>query len=108
VSDRPWVTAAETCELVMALDATGLRTEARSLFGWVHFLRAPDGAYWTGMVFPEEIHFPDEQTTYTAAAVVLAADTLARRSPTSGLFRGEGLPRGLDPSPVSCCPAEAR
>jgi hypothetical protein len=107
VSDRPWVTAAETCELVMALDATGLHTEARRLFEWVHFLRAPDGAYWTGMVFPEEIHFPDEQTTYTAAAVVLAADTLARRSPTSGLFRGEGLPRGLDPSPVNCCPAEA-
>jgi MMP endo-(1,4)-3-O-methyl-alpha-D-mannosidase len=107
VSDRPWVTAAETCELVIALDSCGLGAEARRLFGWVQFLRDPGGAYWTGMVFPEEVHFPSEQTTYTAAAVVLAADALARRSPTSGLFRGEGLPRGLDPSPVKCCPAEA-
>jgi hypothetical protein len=101
------VTAAETCELVMALDFAGLSSEARRLFGWVQFLRAPDGAYWTGMVFPEEVHFPSEQTTYTAAAAILAADTLARRSPTSGLFRGEGLPRGLEPMTVDCCPAEA-
>jgi hypothetical protein len=107
VADRPWVTAAETCELVMALDCARLGAEARRLLGWVQFLRADDGGYWTGMVFPEEVHFPSEQTTYTAAAVILAADALARRSPTSGLFRGEGLPRGLDPSPVTCCPAEA-
>ncbi len=41
VSDRPWVTAAETCELVMALDAIGSHDHARQLFGWVQFLRAP-------------------------------------------------------------------
>ena len=29
VSDQPWVTAAETCELVMALDAIGLHDRAR-------------------------------------------------------------------------------
>ncbi len=29
VSDRPWVTAAETCELVMALDAIGAHNEAQ-------------------------------------------------------------------------------
>ena len=46
VSDRPWVTAAETCELVMALDAIGLQDRAHLLFGWVQFLRHDDGSYW--------------------------------------------------------------
>ena len=32
VSDQPWITAAETCELVMALDAIGLHDRARELF----------------------------------------------------------------------------
>ncbi|MGH9109773.1 MAG: prenyltransferase, partial [Acidimicrobiales bacterium] len=60
-------------------------------------LRLPDGTYWTGLVYPDEVSFPGgERTTYTAAAMVLAADALSRTSPASGLFRGEGLPAGLD------------
>ena len=39
VHDRPWVTAAETCELVMALDAIGEHTHAHELFASVQFLR---------------------------------------------------------------------
>ena len=37
-----------------------------------------DGRYWTGCVFPESVNWPVEHTTYTAAAVILAADALAR------------------------------
>ena len=33
VSDQPWVTVAETCELVMSLDACGRRTRRRALRG---------------------------------------------------------------------------
>ena len=44
VSDQPWVTAAETCELVMALDAIGETERAHELFRWVQFLRHDDGA----------------------------------------------------------------
>src|SRR5580700_7550237 len=32
VSDQPWVTGAETCELVLALDACGLRAQAAAMF----------------------------------------------------------------------------
>jgi hypothetical protein len=93
VSDRPWVTAAETCECVMAHDAAGEQGKALALFEWAQHLRRPDGSYWTGMVYPEEKTFPGaERSTYTAAAVVLAADALAGSNPTSGLFRGETLP----------------
>ena len=51
VSDRPWITAAETCEMVMALDAIGAHEQARVLFRSVQFLRAESGGYWTGSHF---------------------------------------------------------
>jgi hypothetical protein len=101
VADQPWVTAAETCELVMALDAVGLHDRAHEMFSWVQFLRHDDGSYWTGMNFSDErFHasgefFTAEQPTWNSAAVVLATNALGGRGPTAGLFRGEGLPAGL-------------
>ncbi len=101
VSDQPWVTAAETCELVIALDAIGADELARSLFTWVQFLRHEDGGYWTGANFAEERFsesgelYPVEQPTWNSAAVVLAANALGGVGPTAGLFRGEDLPTGL-------------
>ena len=86
VADRPWVTAAETCEAAMAYAAAGRADDARRLFGWAQHLRAADGSYFTGMVHPERVHFPGgERTTYSAAAVVLAADVLAG-GPAARLF----------------------
>ena len=92
VSDRPWVTAAETAELVLTLDVMGDRDRAWQLMRDVQFLRADGGGYWTGWVWPEDAFWPGEQSTWTAAAIVLAADALARHSPAQGLFRGAGLP----------------
>jgi hypothetical protein len=87
VSDRPWVTIAETCECTLAHLAAGRRDTALDLFTWAQAHRLDDGRYWTGMVYPELITFPDgEQSTYTAAAVILAADALDGTSPTAGLF----------------------
>jgi hypothetical protein len=87
VQDRPWITAAETCECVLAHLAVGDDDKAAQLFEWAQDLREDDGSYWTGIVFPENKHFPGgERSTYTAAAVVLAADALTRTSPASGLF----------------------
>jgi hypothetical protein len=103
VSSQEWVTAAETAECVIALDALGLDQAAHNLFVAAQGLRLPDGSYWTGMVYPEEVTFPDaERTTYTAAAVVLAADALSGATPASGLFRGDGLPAPLDLPESSC------
>lgn len=101
VSDQPWVTAAETCELVMALDAIGETERALDLFTWVQFLRHDDGSYWCGMNFDDERfdqpgeYFTADQPTWNSAAVVLAAHALGGDGPTAGLFRGEGLPVGL-------------
>jgi hypothetical protein len=88
VSDNQWVTAAETAELVLTLDAVGRRTDARRLLTSVQYLREADGSYWTGCVHPEEVHFPGhEHTTYTAAANLIAADALGGVTPAGGLFR---------------------
>jgi hypothetical protein len=96
ISDRPWVTAAEKSECVMALDSAGCRERAVDLLTWIQDMRATDGSYWTGRVHPQRVNFPGgERSTYTAAAVVLAANTLSDRGPTAGFFRGEGLPAGV-------------
>ncbi|CAN5575521.1 prenyltransferase [soil metagenome] len=87
VADRPWVTAAETCECAMAYLAAGDRDTATDLFGWAQQYREPGGRYWTGTVFPEEVRYPGgEQSTYTAAAIILAADALDGTGPAANLF----------------------
>jgi hypothetical protein len=87
VSDRPWVTVAETCECMLAHLVAGDRPRAEQLFTWAQQYREDDGRYWTGTVYPQEVHFPGgEQSTYTAASVVLAADALGGCSRASALF----------------------
>jgi hypothetical protein len=109
VSTNPWVTGAETCELVMALDGLGDARRAGSLFAATQHLRHPDGLYWTGFVFGDDVFWPDEQTTYTAAAVVLAADALSRTTAGSDIFRGDTLPAHPAPLAVGCgCVTDAR
>nr|BFE83186.1 hypothetical protein GCM10020093_057870 [Planobispora longispora] len=90
VSDQPWVTGAESCELVLALDALGERERALKLFADMQHLRHDDGSYWTGWQFVNEKWFPYERSAYTAAAVVLAADALLGRTAGAGVFRDAG------------------
>ena len=88
VSTSDWVTAAETAECVLALAAIGLTGEALELFGQTSRHRREDGAYWTGLAYPDEVTFPDrEVTSYTVAAVLLAADALTSSSGASAMFR---------------------
>ncbi len=92
VSTNDWVTAAETAECVIALDALGLTSEALDLFDLTGRHRRDDGAYWTGLAYPGPVTFPDrEATSYTAAAVLLAADALTSTSGASALFRHGAL-----------------
>jgi len=108
VATNDWVTAAETAECVMALDALGLDGAARELFASAQELRLPDGSYWTGLVFPDRVSFPSgERTTYTSAAIILAADALSSTTRAAGLFRGEELWAGLDLAEPHCSPAAA-
>jgi hypothetical protein len=102
VDTNPWVTGAETCELAMALDILGEGGRARDLVAGVQHTRHASGLYWTGYVVDDDVFWPDEQTTYTSAAVILAADALSRTTPGSGLFRGEALPEPPPALAVQC------
>lgn len=90
VADRPWATPAESSELAIAIDILGRRDEARSILADVEFHRDEDGGYWTGYVWPDEAVWPEEKTTWTAAAVILANDVVHDLTPASGLFREMG------------------
>ncbi len=101
VSANPWVTGAETCELVMALKAIG-DPRADQLFADMQHLRHDDGSYWTGFVFPDNVNWPAEQTTYTAAAVILAWDVLTGSTPGSGIMTGHQIGVEFDEIALEC------
>ena len=98
VSDQPWITTAETCECAIAYLTAGDTQKAESLFLWSQDMRQKDGHYLTGVVHPTKQSFPEaEKTTYSSAAVILAADAISQSSPASGIFTGRaGLPEIID------------
>ena len=104
VSDQPWVTVAETCELVLALDACGLREQAAGLLRAVRRYRHDDGSYWTGWQFANEARFPAERSSWTAAAVVLAADALIGFSSGAAIFRSPRRFSSGNPGPAQVGP----
>ena len=66
--------------------------------GWLRDMqhsRHDDGGYWTGWQFANQVMWPQERSSWTSAAVLLAVDALSG-GPTSELFCGNDLPRGLD------------
>lgn len=86
VVEEPWVTVAESCELVMALLAAGDHARAVELYSWLHQWRSEAGDYWTGYQFVENVLWPDERPTWTAGAVLLAADALTQHTAAARLF----------------------
>ncbi|MFP4477389.1 MAG: phenyltransferase domain-containing protein [Desulfatibacillaceae bacterium] len=76
VSDRPWVTMAETAECVLALCAAGRTAEAERLFDWLRDCRYEDGFHWMGITCPDSVIWPEDRTAWTTAAVILAGDSL--------------------------------
>ncbi len=86
VKEEPWVTTAETCELILALISVGERARAKTLFETVQSHANSDGAYWMGWQFEEQIFWPEETPSWTQAAVIIAADALYNTSAASQLL----------------------
>ena len=83
VSNEPWVTVAETAELVLALLSANRRTDAVTVFSTLLKVRDDQGVFWMGHQIDEDIVWPREQPSWTQAAVILAADALQGGSPAS-------------------------
>ena len=86
VSDQPWVTIAESCELTMACLAAGEKDKAAALFNNLARYQVEDGSWWTGYAFADDVMWPDERPTWTAGAVLLAIDALDKLTPAAGIF----------------------
>ncbi|MBT8342064.1 MAG: terpene cyclase/mutase family protein [Desulfatitalea sp.] len=89
VSDQPWVTVAETCELILALAAMGDHQKARILFRWICDRTFEDHTYWCGFNFPDMVVWPEEKITWNNAVVMMAVDALYHLTPSGVLFAHE-------------------
>ena len=94
VSDQPWVTMAETSELVLALQAMGKNNLAKIVFAWIQDCTFDDGSYWCGFTHPNMVIWPEDKITWTNAVVLMAADALHNLTPAGQLFNH----RSWDPS----------
>ncbi|WP_237058567.1 prenyltransferase/squalene oxidase repeat-containing protein [Microbulbifer sediminum] len=92
VNDEPWVTVAESCELTMALLAAGEQKRAAEIYRALHRWQDRDGGYWTGYVYRDDAVWPEEKTTWTVGAMLLAADALASLTAACDLFTTVSLP----------------
>jgi len=86
VSDRPWVTIAETSELVLALYAMGCIEKAKNVFSWIQDKMYKDMTFWCGHTYPDMVIWPEEKISWTNAVVLMAADALYTVTPASNLF----------------------
>ncbi|MGD2184788.1 MAG: phenyltransferase domain-containing protein [Desulfobacterales bacterium] len=86
VSDKPWVTIAETSELALALAGMGNLEQAAIVFNWICDRRYDDGSYWCGFTCPDLIIWPKEKITWTNAVALIAADAVYNLTPASVLF----------------------
>ncbi|RLC06169.1 MAG: phenyltransferase domain-containing protein [Deltaproteobacteria bacterium] len=86
VSDQPWVTIAETSELVLALNGMGCVEKANIVFSWIQDRIYDDKTYWCGYTYPDMVIWPEEKISWTNAVVLMAADAVYGLTPASGLF----------------------
>ncbi len=86
VSDQPWVTIAETSELVLTLYSIGQLEKAKILFSWIQDKVYEDKTFWCGYTHPDMVIWPEEKISWTNAVVLLAADALYSLTPASKLF----------------------
>ena len=87
VEEEPWVTAAESCELVLALNKISEKDKAEVIIKDVLNLADPKtNLFWTGYVFADKKYWPIEKPSWTAAAVILAANSLYKFTKSSDFF----------------------
>lgn len=102
VQDQPWVTGGETAELALTLAARGDVHRAHALLTSLTRLRHTDGSYWTGYQYANDVLWPDERTTWTAGAVLLAHAAVRGEPATVASFNPTPVARrGSRSSPVA-------
>jgi hypothetical protein len=87
VQEEPWVTAAESAELVLALTKIGLINEAEKILQDTFNLIGDDGLLWTGYVYKDKKFWPIEKPSWTMGAAILAGNSINKFSPSGDFFK---------------------
>jgi hypothetical protein len=86
VDHEPWTTGGETAELALALAVNGHHDRAAELLGCLDHLATGDGSYWTGYNYDTRTIWPEERTTWTAGAILLAHAAIHHDTATTTTF----------------------
>jgi hypothetical protein len=86
VADEPWVTVAETSECSIAFKKIGEDKIALELLLNAIAIVDEQGIPYMGWQFDENIYWPEETPSWTAAACILAADVNYQLTPSANLF----------------------
>jgi len=89
VIEEPWVTVAETSEFILALMCAGYDDEAKRLLFDVLNISDEDGIPFMGWQYEQNIFWPEEKPSWTAAALMLSADCVFDYSDASDLFKSD-------------------
>jgi len=89
VIEEPWITVAETSEFILALMCAGYDDEAKRLLFDVLNISDEDGIPFMGWQYEQNIFWPEEKPSWTAAALMLSADCVFDYSDASDLFKSD-------------------
>ena len=86
VIEEPWVTVAETNEFVLAAIKANEVKLAKEIFLESLNISDEENIPYMGWQYEENIFWPDEKPTWTAAALMLAADAIYKFTDGNNLF----------------------
>jgi len=86
VKEEPWITVAETSEFIISLVIAGRKNDAISLLNDVIKISDKNHIPFMGWQYKEKIFWPIEQPSWTAAALILSADSIFNYSKGSDIF----------------------
>jgi len=86
VIEEPWVTVAETCEFIISLMISGRPQDAKNLLLDVLNISDENQIPYMGWQYEENIFWPNEKPSWTAAALIISADSVMNFSNASDLF----------------------
>ena len=86
VIEEPWVTVAETCEFIISLMISDRPKDATNLLLDVLNISDENQIPYMGWQYEENIFWPHERPSWTAAALIISADSVMNFSNASDLF----------------------
>ena len=91
VVEEPWVTVAETSEFIVSLVISNEIEEAKKLLTEVMNISDLNDIPYMGWQYEENIFWPEEKPSWTAAALILAADSIYDFSSGSDILKENQL-----------------